>query len=272
MTSGSPGWTTLSGSRIGSVHVREQLPNQDAVLTWAGGEGAVVAVADGHGHRAHFRSDTGSAMAVVSAVEELRRALPELARSDDPEALARATGEAIVATWRDKVLHHAEAHPFTEGADPDTAVDKLLAYGSTFLAAAVSGGRLVVLQLGDGDSVVVGTDGVASRPLPEDPDLDGVRTSSLCQPDPLASLRVVVLESTDVAMVYLCTDGFGGSRVDVDWWQQTGAQLVEFSRGQGLDWVRERLPEWLEEPARIGGDDTTMAILARSDLGPGEER
>ena len=33
--------------------------------------------------------------------------------------------------------------------------------------------------------------------------------------------------------------------------------------------MREQLPSWLEEPAQIGGDDTSMVIIARSDLGAG---
>ena len=33
--------------------------------------------------------------------------------------------------------------------------------------------------------------------------------------------------------------------------------------------MSDQLPEWLAEPALIGGDDTTMALLVRSDLGDG---
>ena len=81
-----PGWTVLSASRIGSVHLRDELPLQDAVLTWTDGRQAVAAVADGHGHKAHFRSDIGSALAAVSAVEEMRRVVGDLS---DPEVGGR---------------------------------------------------------------------------------------------------------------------------------------------------------------------------------------
>ncbi len=264
-------WTTLSASRIGSVHVRDGRPIQDAALTWTNGDNAVLAVADGHGHSAHFRSNTGAALAVVSAVEELRRLVPDL---KDPEAAAdqiTVAAAAIVGTWTAKVEHHIEANPFspTEEKEYDASRDPLRAYGTTLLAAAVAGDLMAFLQIGDGDSVVVTTRGEASRPLPEDPDLDGVRTSSLCQPDPLRSLRVAVLDTDveEIVLAYLCTDGFGNSRVDAQgWWRQTGEQLVEFGRTRGLAWVREQLPEWLDEPAQVGGDDTTMAIVVRADL------
>ncbi|WGX95150.1 protein phosphatase 2C domain-containing protein [Nocardioides sp. L-11A] len=265
-----PAWTTLSGTTIGSVHVRDRLPIQDAVLTWsdaAQGQ-AVLAVADGHGHRLHFRSDTGAALAVVSAVEELRRILPDL-RAADADARNRLehAGAAIVATWAAKVRHHLAANPYSPAEDElGASADPLRAYGTTILATAVTGDVLVHLQIGDGDTVLVTADGVASRPLPEDPDLDGLHTSSLCQPRPVDALRTAVVDThaDRVALVFLCTDGFGRSRVDADgWWRRTGEQLLEFSRTRGLDWVREQLPEWLAEPALVGGDDTTMALLVR---------
>lgn len=274
-------WTTLSGSTIGSVHVRDQLPLQDAVLTWTDQDSghAVVAVADGHGHKLHFRSDTGAALAVVSAVEEVRRALPELAAlggladavaHEAAETIARQVAGSLVETWRAKVEHHLQANPYSVAEDEiGASADPLRAYGTTVLATAATAGLLVFLQIGDGDSVLVSARGEASRPLPEDPDLDGLHTSSLCQARPLDALRVAVVDvqADDVALAYLCTDGFGRSRVDADgWWRQTGEQLLEFSRARGLGWIREQLPEWLAEPAQIGGDDTTMALLVRSDV------
>lgn len=268
------GWTVLSASRIGSVHLRDNLPLQDAVLTWGDGRQAVAAVADGHGHKAHFRSDIGSALAAVSAVEELRRVVGELT---DPEAagdLVTAAAASIVDTWETKVRHHIEANPYdmSDEQQAAAAADPLRPYGTTLLAAAVSGDLLVVLQIGDGDAVVVTDQGEALRAVADDPDLDGLHTSSLCEPEPLRALRTAVLDTRveDVALAFLCTDGFGTSRVDAEgWWRQTGQQLVDFGRTRGLDWIREQLPSWLEEPAQIGGDDTSMVIIARSDLGAG---
>lgn len=266
-------WTTLSGSSIGSVHVRDRLPLQDAVLTWSAADGAqaVIAVADGHGHRLHFRSDTGAALAVVSAVEGLRRILPAIGALEGVDRRIRATealdgaAAAIVDDWVAKVGHHLDAHPYSAAEESDgAAADPLRAYGSTVIAAAVVDDLLLFLQIGDGDAVLVSTDGVASRPLPEDPDHDGVHTSSLCQPRPLDALRTTCVETTEapVGLVFLCTDGFGRSRVDADgWWRRTGEQLLEFSRSRGLAWVRDQLGDWLAEPALIGGDDTTMALL-----------
>jgi hypothetical protein len=269
-----PGWTVLSASRIGSVHLRDEIPLQDAILTWSDGAQAVAAVADGHGHKAHFRSDIGSALAVVSAVEGLRRAVGELTNPEAAGDVVTTAAADIVDNWVTKVRHHIEANPFDLADEGEAAAvdDPLRPYGTTLLAAAVSGDLLVVLQIGDGDAVLVTDQGEALRAVADDPQLDGMHTSSLCEPQPLRALRTAVIDTRveDVALAFLCTDGFGTSRVDAGgWWRQTGEQLVEFGRTRGLEWMREQLPSWLEEPAQIGGDDTSMVIIARGDLGAG---
>jgi len=261
----SGGWTVLSGTQIGSVHVRDGRPIQDAVRTWVEGDNAVVAVADGHGHHDHFRSDVGARIAVDAAVDAL---VVTLAEFTDSAAAHRAVAEVAaraVETWTAEVRQHAADNPFEAGAPGD----RLRPYGTTLLAMAVVGDTLAMFQIGDGDTVVVDGSGRASRPLPEDPDLDGVSTASLCQPTPLKSLRVAAIDTSesDVVLAFQCTDGFGSSRVDASgWWQQTGEELVRFGRERGLDWVGEQLTGWLVEPAQVGGDDTTLAIIGRTDL------
>ncbi|WP_134738347.1 protein phosphatase 2C domain-containing protein [Nocardioides sp. 503] len=261
----SPRWTALSGTHIGSVHVREDLPLQDAHEVRVDEHSAVAVVADGHGHHVHFRSDVGARLAVRIAADLLADAAPHLTAVRGEEVLA-GVGAALVERWTAEVLEHLRDHP----VEPAVAArGALLPYGTTIVAMVATDDLLGVLQVGDGDAVVVGADGRAARPLPEDPALDGTRTTSLCQEDPLDALRVAVVDTgaDDVALAYVCTDGFSAARVDPDgWWQQTGAELVAFTREHGVAWVAERLPGWLEEPARIGGDDTTLALLVRTDL------
>lgn len=269
---GPPGdWHVAAASQVGSVHVRDHRPCQDAAAVWTDGARAVVAVADGHGHRDHFRSDVGAELAVDAALEVLRGHLDATDAADAAGGAgavdAGRLAAEIVARWRERVGAHAAAHPWPAG-DSAPGSDGLRPYGTTLVAVAVVGGVVVVLQVGDGDVVVVDGTGRAHRPLPDDPALDGVRTHSLCQPDPLSGLRSAVLAvggpgEPGIALVYLCTDGFGVARVETDWWRTTGEQLHELTRRHGVDWVAERLPGWLEEPARVGGDDTTLALLVR---------
>jgi hypothetical protein len=269
MSQGPPGaWTVLSGTQIGSVHVRDGRPVQDAVRTWVEGDNAVIAVADGHGHHEHFRSDVGAQLAVAAAVEALVTALPQFTDSAAAHRAIPEVAAKAVATWTAGVRQHAADHPFEGGAPRDL----LRPYGTTLLAMAVVGDALAVFQIGDGDTVVVDGSGRATRPLPEDPDLDGVSTASLCQPNPLKSLRAAALDvrQGDVVLAFQCTDGFGSSRVDAEgWWRQTGEELVRFGRERGFAWIADQLPGWLEEPAAVGGDDTTLALIGRTDLAGG---
>src|SRR5579859_6497008 len=181
-------WRVLVTSARGASHVANGLANQDAVRTRGEGPVVAVAVADGHGHRRHFRSATGSALAVncgVEAAEEFAPDLAGIAKAGDVEAasLSRLVPD-IVARWNAAVALDISARPFSpdEQAALDGAGDgPEIPYGSTLLVAIMSGRWATCVQIGDGDIVAVGPDGRSSRPLPPDPLLDGYRTTSLCQ-------------------------------------------------------------------------------------------
>lgn len=260
-------WDVADATTIGSFHVSEHLPLQDAVRTWAAADGsaAIAVVADGHGHHAHFRSDVGATLAADLALASLLHALAVDDVDVDPVEAAVET----VAAWRDAVLEHVVDHPLRSD---ENRRGPLVPYGTTLLAVAVTGTRLVALQIGDGDTVAVRASGEAWRPLREDPrSSDGVHTASLCQPDPIASLRTAVVDLTDeddpVALAFVATDGLGKARPDLpEWWRAEGAAWQAAISDAGIDGVRRTLPEQVREAARVGGDDTTVAILARTDL------
>jgi serine/threonine protein phosphatase PrpC len=264
-------WRAFAATQTGSSHRMNDLPNQDASLVVAEDGLAVAAVADGHGHRTHFRSGDGSQVAVRTAVELL-----QAARGLDDEALddllAGRLREALVTRWQERVLAHAAERPCSSdelallgGGAPEQL---LVAYGTTLVVAVSTGRALGLLQIGDGDAVVSFADGEVVQPLPEDPLLDGHRTTSLCQPDALSSVRTAVLDVTrrPVSLAFVATDGFGSPRVDTrTWWVQVAEELTRHVSSQGSDWVEQKLPEWLVEPAETGGDDTTVAILVGPD-------
>lgn len=264
-------WAAVSGSRIGSAHLRSGRASQDAHLSWVEPEIAGVAVADGHGHFRHFRSGTGAAVAVDLARRLLIEQLPRWPDRDSAAAgLNEELGPELISAWSRAVLSDAEEHRFTlaeeQALAERSAAGTLAAYGSTIIAMAATDTLLVVLQIGDGDAIAVRENGEVFRALPPDERLDGVWTTSLCQPDALASFRSAAfdLAADQIALAYACTDGFGTPRVDSQgWWQQVGEELLVHTRQHGLGWVEGKLDAWLEEPAQYGGDDTTLAILSR---------
>lgn len=280
----SANWQAAAACVRGAAHVREGLPNQDACSIWPEGLGpaatALAAVSDGHGGARHFRSAQGAGLAVTVAREQLR------ALSDTEAAHRRATLNdlagalpgRLVAAWRAAVQQHLAAHPITpaewqaladmEGSEALASVqaDPLLAYGATLLVAWATPAGLLLLQLGDGDALVVAADGSTHRPIPADDRLGGNLTTSLCRPDAAADCRVAVLtnDADRPALVLLSTDGYANSfRTDADF-LQVGHDYLQLARQTGgLAVLAGQLPGILEEATTQGsGDDITLALLA----------
>jgi len=154
---------------------------------------------------------------------------------------------AMTARWNTAVLNDATLNPLRDEEKPwATASDITIAYGTTLLMAAVVHPWLVLCQIGDGDILVMGMDGTCERPVPNDPRLDGQRTTSMCQSDAASAFRVAVLDIRlgRLAALLLATDGFGNAQTADPWHEIVGADLLRFARDYGIEWVRDRLPVW----------------------------
>ncbi len=254
------------------------MPNQDAVgskITGMPHNGPVLvtAVADGHGGAPHYRSDRGAQLAVS---EGLAAAADWLAAMPPGPAAAKADAASalvpdIVARWDAAVAADIAAHPLTEtetehsaGASPLSSI----AYGTTLLLSIISAGCAVLVQIGDGDILAVRPDGRCLRPVPEDSNLDGRRTTSLCQPGAAASFRVGVVDlvSCPLFAVLVATDGFGNSQAAERWQPRVAADLVGLGLEHGLDWLGGAVPSWAEQCASSEGsaDDCTVALAVNS--------
>ncbi len=266
-------WRAVAASCTGAAHESAGTANQDAYATLTLGEVTAVAVADGHGDRAHFRSRHGARLAVDLAVSLMTDAVSQ---THGAQALRTALDHQVVPQllreWRRRVLDHAVNFPFSQDANEgsvgsgDDAVVRT--YGTTLIAIVGTPSAVGFAQIGDGDAVAVFADGGIARPLPDDPKLDGIHTTSLSQADAAASMRVTVLdlEARELRLALAVTDGFAAPQLDgVGWWRQVGEELGAHLLERGSDWICDKLPGWLEEPARTGGDDTTMGLLLRHD-------
>jgi serine/threonine protein phosphatase PrpC len=271
-------WTVFTESARGSAHDSLGLPNQDSYLRsdveFEGATAIVVAVADGHGNRRHFRSASGSRFAVRAACDCVAEASGQLESctsiAEVEEVATDVIIPAILERWRSTVAGDVASEPFNEeeeslraeGDAPDVA------YGSTLMLAVLMPEIVLCIQIGDGDIVVVERDGSAMLPVPGDPSLDGHRTTSLCQTTALESFRLgsVDLSTRRPAVVILATDGFGNSQVADPWPPMVGADLARMLEEHGPEWVGRQLPEWTNRCASEGsGDDTTVALILRAD-------
>jgi len=278
---GPAAWLALTASERGASHVAAKTANQDAIaVERAGPAGLVAAVADGHGHWRHPRSARGSRLAVTvgclagrELADKLARELPQgpPGAATTASQIARLVREVavpdIVRRWRDSVFADVRADPFTgeEQGRRHRGDDPTIAYGSTLLLGVATSNWLILAQIGDGDVVAVRADGSSVLPVPADPQLDGLVTTSLCGPDPGADFRIAVLDTarTPLLAVLLATDGYGNAQVADDWPGTFGKDLRPLVRAHEPGWLAGQLPGWAARCASSDGsaDDTTIALL-----------
>jgi len=251
-------WRAVGASCRGKLHDDRDLPNQDA-LGWNvdDASGLVVAVSDGHGSAAHFRSDAGARAAVDAAIEVLR------GRPRDRELASRLLG-----AWRTRVEADIVAHPFS---NEEQAVftqhgwgDPLEAYGATLVAFAVYADEILYLQVGDGDLLRVSRDGVTERIFEKDPALATNQTYSLCEPEAEQRVRFRFdpRGSRDPALLLAATDGYVNSFSRDRDFLDVGATWLQSLRERGVEAIGGRLAQMLKETSDHGSmDDITLALL-----------
>jgi hypothetical protein len=265
-------WLALTASQLGAAHQTTGLPNQDAVaVRQVRPDVLVAAVADGHGHRRHFRSARGSQLAVTVASEAAQELAGRLhgfqtAAPIESEALGTLV-PAITGEWRDAVREDVAADPFTsrEEASRGGGDDPLIAYGSTLLLAIAGRRWLVLVQIGDGDILGIQPDGRPLLPVPRDPSLDGQQTTSLCGPRAEDEFRVAVVDTSTTPLlgVMLVTDGYSNAQVADPWTDAVSADLAQLINDRPPEWLAGQLPLWASRCASADGsaDDTTIALL-----------
>jgi Protein phosphatase 2C len=280
---GQPGgWQVFTATERGAAHRASEVPNQDAVAAFPlAPRGAVVAVADGHGHSRHFRSARGARLAVTVACRAAHDLAPRL---DSLPGAGQAEDEVrgvlvpgIVGQWCEAVREDVAADPFSRGEDAVRGRDDTtVAYGTTLLLAIAWGTWLLLAQIGDGDIVGIRPGGAALLPVPGDPRLDGLHTTSLCTPSAENSFRVAAVDISRTALlgVLLATDGYANAQVARDWPTAVSADLAGLITTRPAQWLASQLPVWAGQCASLDGsaDDTTIALVLAPPAGPSPAR
>ncbi|HXF64460.1 MAG TPA: PP2C family serine/threonine-protein phosphatase [Caldilineaceae bacterium] len=279
--SGKPRWLVTGASVRGASHSRGQRPNQDAVAWRAPRRPAdpvVLAVADGHGASRYVRSHRGAKLAVQLATDMLASFAEQHAQATDLAGLAKLAGEqlprSLVRTWQDRVREDLAARPLNAEEQARwqeqraNRSDPLRAYGATLVTALLTRRYLLFCQLGDGDILIVDSQGGVTRPpLPFDPRLVANQTTSLCGPDAWNDMRVYFQPLTDrpPALVMLASDGYANSFADEAGFFDAATDLLRAFQANGLQHTANRLPHWLHATSAAGsGDDISVVLAFRS--------
>lgn len=258
-------WTVLHSS-VKGLKKKYSQDSHRAGRT-AHGAAALLAVADGHGSAAHFRSDLGARWAVeefARCAEPFARQAAELggdaSRWRSLRAAARELPVYVVRNWRRRVaLHEASAPADGRTEDRELTGADTEKYGSTLVGAVVTPRLLVCWQLGDGDVVLVRDGGVPETPLYGGPEL-GDETESLCQQRAAWRTRVhwQVFPDRPPPAVLLSTDGLSKSFTGHSGFLDFASGVAQRVRHQGPRHVGGQLDDWLAQAAGHSGDDTTL--------------
>jgi hypothetical protein len=199
----------------------------------------------------------------------VERALEVLAwHIDDHDPEEEGLPDAVVAAWREAVLQDMRADPLAGRGDRPGAM--LAPYGATLIAIAATASELIVLQIGDGDLLLIYADGRVVRPLAADEDLIGEQTYSLCMDNAETHVRTASFwrggGSDWPAAVLLSSDGVSKSFRDEPAFQDAARQLAAQA---AHDWkaLEAELPHWLAAISLHGsGDDASLCLaLSASD-------
>ena len=279
-------WHVIGRAVCGAAHRRNTMPLQDAIC-WLPAEGSspwlALALADGHGSPVCFRSKQGADLAVGTAALLLRDfhlRHPDCDGTDLQRVAEEEISKPLVSQWRQSVMRQLEQNPLTAseldgleqklGSSAGRALeaDPVLAYGSTALAALATPAYSLLLQLGDGDCLIVSRLGETFRPWSRDTRLLGVETTSLCMHQAWNEVRLCIRQAGEdsAALLLLCTDGYSNSFRDDEGFLNVGRDFLELIRSEGIEKVNEHLDEWLAETTENGsGDDVSLGILWREE-------
>lgn len=272
-------WNVFGSSVQGASHVRTQTPNQDALewlATYGGDQPLIVlALADGHGNPRYVRSHLGAQFAAEAArntLIDLGRAFyrtPDLATTK--QLAEQQLPLLLVRAWNAAVDAHLATNPLEhKPSPPASAEQERLIYGSTVVAALVTGAFVLYTQLGDGDVVTVSEEGeVARPPLLVDERLFADATTSLCLPDAWRAVRTYFQPLADrpPALILLATDGYANSFATDVGFLKAATDIFDMLNQQGHDSVqllRANLHAWLRATSDQGsGDDISVGVIYR---------
>ncbi|MDR2098115.1 MAG: protein phosphatase 2C domain-containing protein [Spirochaetaceae bacterium] len=183
---------------------------------------AFAVVADGHGDDNCFRSAKGAefaAAATKDAVVEFADRTKQWPPNDVFEKYIHDLVKHIIAEWHGKVEKDYTGNPVTaeELARAGEKYRKRYAagedlhhaYGTTLIAAAVTGQYWFGIHIGDGRFTALYPDGTFAQPVPWDERCFLNETTSICDDDAFDRARIchAPVSEKPPAAVFLCSDG-----------------------------------------------------------------
>ena len=247
---------------IGKSHEAQGIPCQDAFLIKKGWGFVFSAVADGHGSAK--RSDIGSDYAVKIAFTVFNEIRNMKYGFKTSKKTLRKMLRTIEDRWRESVKKH---YIENEGkVINDDNQEKIVdSYGTTLLLSIFIKNTMILMQLGDGDIMVIDEKGRCAMPMPVSVRSVANSTESLCEYGAYKNFRLVIqhfalFEKMPLA-VMMSTDGYANSFESLNDFTQVGTDIVNIIQEDGFSQIEDDLESWLKHASTIGsGDDITCSF------------
>ena len=153
---GTQHWRVAAATAAGASHLRDNIPNQDAVahrvVEIGHGAVAVIAIADGAGSAA--RSDEGSRIAVEAAVASVAEGINRRPAAAFAAGMAASTVREAIKRAKIEVERYGRRHNVPAR---ELASTLIVAFASESLMAAaqVGDGAVVAFNIGGGDAMTL---------------------------------------------------------------------------------------------------------------------
>ena len=200
---------------IGYSHINSGKICQDFSASYHDKERTIVTACDGHGGKIYIRSDLGSKFASNALMNVLKDVNYYSLRGGASDDYLNKLKLSILVEWNRRVEEHLNRYPikkFELKELGDDEINKLKnnperAYGTTMIGSLQIGNKLLVVHLGDGESILVRKGEI--EPVFNDDEDEPVAnmTYSMCAEDAYNHIKIRVIDFNDYDGIIICTDG-----------------------------------------------------------------
>lgn len=263
-------FSTIGKSVKGSNHKLSNSACQDScrIHTYCNNELVIAAVADGHGSSKCKNSKTGAEKAVNAFFDVFEDCVSQFNNDYDGfhkyinENKSDVIPKLVCNLWNSKIEN------FHKDKYSNELFDRIL-YGTTLIGLIVCPIFYFAFQIGDGDLLKVGNDGITSSAI-EPKKILGTETYSLSLAEAWKHSRTELKyfqSSAEIpALFQISTDGMSNSYVSEEAFLQCGKDYLTLLQEHGVVLVEKNLKAWLTETTINGcGDDIALVLVINED-------
>lgn len=203
-----------SKSKIGYSHEESEKPCQDFSSSYVDPNKTVITCCDGHGSDIYIRSQKGSLFASKALMQCFDSIENSLHRIHDMTEFENHLRLEVLCKWNDLVEEDFKTNKFKKQELIKLSPDKIeklknnpyKAYGTTLCGACLVGNKLILVSIGDTESLLV-SKGFIFNPFESDDEPVANFTNSMCEEDAYNNIRVKVVNFSKYDGIILCTDG-----------------------------------------------------------------